>query len=68
MTTARSAHMPYRYDLEAFNLCHMLSTYVLHSLMQNYVCALVIMGSSRDICNDNRVQIKGSNVMRFEIM
>ena len=40
MTTERPAYIPYRHDFKAFKLCHMLSTYVLHILMQNYVCAL----------------------------
>ena len=30
----------YRYDLKAFKLCHMLSIYVLHIIMQNNICAL----------------------------
>ena len=40
MTTERPAYMPSRYDFEALRLCHMLSTYVLHIIMQIYICAL----------------------------
>ena len=39
-TIHAQTHILYRYDFEAFKLCHMLSTYVLHNLMQNYVRAL----------------------------
>ena len=68
MTTARPAHMTYRYDFEAFKLVsHVIHICCTQSHAKLCMC-IGIMGSSRDICNDNRIQIKGSNVMRFKIM
>ena len=67
MTTARPAHMPYRYDFEVFKLCHMLSTYVLHYLMQNYVCALELWVSVETFVITIEFKLK-IIVMRFKIM
>ena len=63
MTTARPAHMPYRYDFKAFKLCrHVIHICFTHSHTKLCLC-IGIMGTSRDILTDNRIQIKGSNVM-----